>query len=199
MSYVEITWLTGFKLLTTSYIFPHFYVVPPLPFCNYLDTVTILIRRMIQSIVDSFPKLLRAVAASASVWEQAACSSLSSEQQSYEHLHEMTILLGTSGVAEPQGLFTDPLPSHRDSISRQVFKSGCPLGEKDLEFSRRKKAKRFPPPPLHFWGLYNNHISCLRTVSGKKKFWPIVLSYNVNYWSGSSEVFTTFGHCFDSL
>ena len=34
---------------------------------------------------------------------------------------------------------------------------------------------------------------------GKKIFWPIVLSYNVNYWSGSSEVFTTFGHCFDSL
>ena len=68
MSYVEITWLTGFKLLTTSYIFPHFYVVPPLPFCNYLDTVKILIRRMIQSIVDSFPKLLHDVAASASVW-----------------------------------------------------------------------------------------------------------------------------------
>ena len=53
--------------------------------------------------------------------------------------------------------------------------------------------------PLHFWGLYNNRISCLRTVSGKKIFWPIVLSYNVKYCSGSSEVFTTFGYCFDSL
>ena len=165
MSYVEITWLTGFKLLTTSYIFPHFYVVPPLPFCNYLDTVTILIRRMIQSIVDSFPKLLRAVAASASVWEQAACSSLSSDQQSYEHLHEMTTLLGTSGVAEPQGLFTDPLPSHRESISRQVFKSGCPLGEKDLEFSRRKKAKRFPPPPY----ISEDYITIIYPVWGQSQ------------------------------
>ena len=67
MAYVEITLLTGFKLLITSYIFPHFYVVSLLPFFNYLDTVIVLIRRIIQSIVDSFPKLLHSVAASASV------------------------------------------------------------------------------------------------------------------------------------
>ena len=40
----------------------------------------ILVRKMIQSIVDRFPKLLHAVAASASVWEQAASRSLNSHQ-----------------------------------------------------------------------------------------------------------------------
>ena len=60
--------LTGFKLLITSCTFHHFYVVSPLPFCNYLGTGMVLIRKIIQSTVDSFPKLLHAVAASASVW-----------------------------------------------------------------------------------------------------------------------------------
>ena len=81
---------------------------------------------MIQSIVDSFPKLLCAVAASASVWEQAACSSLSSEQQSYEHLHEMTTLLGTSGVAEPQGLFTDPFHPTESQFLGRFLSLGVP-------------------------------------------------------------------------
>ena len=68
MAYGEISLLTGFKFLITSCTFHHFCVVSPLPFCNYLDTGMVLIRKIIQSIVDSFPKLLHAVAASASVW-----------------------------------------------------------------------------------------------------------------------------------
>ena len=57
MAYVEISLLTSFKFLITSDIFHHFYVVSSLPFCNYLDTGMVLIRKMIQSIVDSFPEL----------------------------------------------------------------------------------------------------------------------------------------------
>ena len=68
MAYGEISLLTGFKFLITSCTFHHFCVVSPLPFCNYLDTGMVLIRKIIQSIVDSFPKLLHDVASSASVW-----------------------------------------------------------------------------------------------------------------------------------
>ena len=57
MAYVEISLLTSFKFLITSDIVHHFYVVSSLPFCNYLDTGMVLIRKMIQSIVDSFPEL----------------------------------------------------------------------------------------------------------------------------------------------
>ena len=164
MAYVEISLLTSFKFLITSDISHHFYVVSPLPFCNYLDTGMVLIRKMIQSIVDSFPELLHAVAASAPVWEQAACGSLSSHQPVLwapalgDHLPE------TSSLAEPQSLFTGP-PSItlRESISGQAAKSGDSQGERSLEFSRRK----YFFSPLHFLGLCNK-FSCLRTVSWKK-------------------------------
>ena len=107
---------------------------------------------MIQSIVDSFPKLLHAVAASASVWEQAACSSLSSDQQSYEHLHEMTTLLETSSLAEPQGLFTDPLQSHRESQFLGRFLSpGVPQERRIWNSQGGRKEKGFVFSfPLHF-------------------------------------------------
>ena len=147
MAYVEVSLHTSFKFLITSDTFHHFYVVSPLPFCNYLDTGMVLIRKMIESIVDSFRELLRAVAASASVWEQAACSSLNSHQPVLWASALDDHLPWDQQSCWTPGSIHRPLPSHRESISRQVFKSGCPLGEKDLEFSRRKKAKRFPPPP----------------------------------------------------
>ena len=54
----------------------------------------------------------------------------------------------------------------RESFPRQVDKeSRCPQGERGLEFSRRKKGQTFFPS-LHSLGLYNNNVSCLRTVSG---------------------------------
>ena len=68
MAYVEISLLAGFIPLITSYIFHHFCVASPLPFCSYSDIVTVLITRIIQSTVESSPELLHAVAASASVW-----------------------------------------------------------------------------------------------------------------------------------
>jgi len=53
----------------------------------------------------------------------------------------------------------------RESFPRQVDKeSKGPQGERDLEFSRRKKGQTFFL--LHPLGLYNNNVSCLRTVSG---------------------------------
>ena len=56
----------------------------------------------------------------------------------------MTTFLEISSLAEPQGLFTGPYPiTLRESISRQVDKSGGPKGERGLEFSRRKKNKVF--------------------------------------------------------
>ena len=90
-------------------------------------------------------------------------------------------------------------PLLRESVPRQVDeKSRGPQGERGLEFSRRKKGQTFFPP-LHSLGLYNNNVSCLRTISGKKTFWLILLSQIVNYGSRSGEVFTTSRHSFDSL
>jgi len=43
-----------------------------------------------------------------------------------------------------------------------------PQGEWGLEFSRRKKEQMFIFS-LHSLELYNNNVSCWRTVSGKKK------------------------------
>ena len=54
----------------------------------------------------------------------------------------------------------------RESVPRQVDKeSRGPQGDRGLEFSRRKKGKTFFLSP-HSLGLYNNNVSCLRTVSG---------------------------------
>ena len=56
-------------------------------------------------------------------------------------------------------------PRILESFPRQVEKkSRSPQGERALEFSRRKKGQTFSP--LHSLGLYNNNVSCLRTVSG---------------------------------
>ena len=53
----------------------------------------------------------------------------------------------------------------RESVPRQVDReSRGPQGERGLEFSRRKKGQTFLSP--HSLGLYNNNVSCLRTVSG---------------------------------
>ena len=54
----------------------------------------------------------------------------------------------------------------RESFPRQVDKkSKGPQGERGLEFSRRKKGQTFFLSP-HSLGLYNNNVSCLRTVFG---------------------------------
>ena len=54
----------------------------------------------------------------------------------------------------------------KESFPRQVDKkSRGPQGERGLEFSRRKKGQTFSLS-LHSLGLYNNNVSCLRTVSG---------------------------------
>ena len=54
----------------------------------------------------------------------------------------------------------------RESFPRQVDReSRGPQGERGLEFSRRKKGQTFFLSP-HSLGLYNNNVSCLRTVFG---------------------------------
>ena len=61
---------------------------------------------------------------------------------------------------------TSTLLKMRESFPRQVDKeSKGPQGERGLKFSRRKKEQTFFPS-LHSLGLYNNNVSCLRTVSG---------------------------------
>ena len=53
----------------------------------------------------------------------------------------------------------------KESFPRQVNKKfRVPQGERGLEFSRKKKGQTFFL--LHSLRLYNNNISCLRTVSG---------------------------------
>ena len=50
----------------------------------------------------------------------------------------------------------------RESFPRQVDKeSRGPQGQRGLEFSRKDKLFF---PSLHSLGLYNNNVSCLRTV-----------------------------------
>ena len=75
-------------------------------------------------------------------------------------------------------------------------KSRGPQGERDLEFSRRKKGQTFFP--LHSLGLYSNNVLCLRTVSGLNLLANSII-LNVNYGSRSDEVFTTSRQCFDYL
>ena len=54
----------------------------------------------------------------------------------------------------------------RESFPRQVDReSRGPQGERGLEFSRRKKGQTFFLSPQSL-GLYNNNVSCLRTVFG---------------------------------
>ena len=53
----------------------------------------------------------------------------------------------------------------RESFPRQVDReSRGPQGERGLEFSRKKGQTFFLSP--HSLGLYNNNVSCLRTVFG---------------------------------
>ena len=70
----------------------------------------------------------------------------------------------------------------RESLPRRVDKkSGGPQGERDLEFSRRRKGQTFFP--LHSLGLYNNNVSCLRTVSGKNLVAnPVILKRKLWEW-----------------
>ena len=66
----------------------------------------------------------------------------------------------------------------RESFPRQVDKnSRVPQGERGLGFSRRKKGQTFFFFffHLHSLGLFNNNVSCLRTVSGLN-LWLILLS-----------------------
>ena len=61
-------------------------------------------------------------------------------------------------IAEDRGV--------RESFPRQVDReSRGPQGERGLESSRRKKGQTFFLSP-HSLGLYNNNVSCLRTVFG---------------------------------
>ena len=54
----------------------------------------------------------------------------------------------------------------RESVLRQVDReSRGPQGKRGLEFSRRKKGQTFFLSPYSL-GLYNNNVSCLRTVFG---------------------------------
>ena len=71
----------------------------------------------------------------------------------------------------------------RKSIPRQVDKkSRGPQGERGLEFSRRKKGQTFFFS-LHSLGLYNNNVSCLRTVSGKNLLAnPVILECKLWEW-----------------
>ena len=71
----------------------------------------------------------------------------------------------------------------RESIPRQVDKkSSGPQGERGLEFSRRNKGQMFFFLYISL-GLYNNNVSCLRTVSGKNLLAnPVFLKYQLWEW-----------------
>ena len=95
--------------------------------------------------------------------------------------------------ALPVGTSCCPFQTVRDSIPRQVDKkSGVPQekkgvwgsqgGDRGLEFSRRRKGQFFFSR-LHSLGLYNNNVSCLRTVSGKNLLAnPVILKCKLWEW-----------------
>ena len=77
----------------------------------------------------------------------------------------------------------------RESFPRQVDKeSRGPQGERGLEFSGREKGQTFFLSP-HSLGLYNNNVSCLRTVFGLNLLANSVI-LKCKLW----EVFTTSRH-----
>ena len=85
----------------------------------------------------------------------------------------------------------------RESFPRQIDKkSRGPQGERGLEFSKRKKGQIFFSP-LDSLGVYNNNVSCLRTVSGLKLLAnPIILKCKLweSVWWGLSVQFNQFSH-----
>ena len=86
----------------------------------------------------------------------------------------------------------------RESIPRQIDKKSRDPKERGVWNSQGGIKDIFFFVPLHSLGLYNNNISCMRTVS-EKTFWLILLSQNINHGSRSGEIFTTSRHSFDSL
>ena len=164
MAYVEISLLTSFKFLITSDIVHHFYVVSSLPFCNYLDTGMVLIRKMIQSIVDSFPELpcccclsVCLGAGSLQVLELTPASPVSTSTRWPRSLRPAVLL-------NPRVYCTGPVQSHWESPFLGRLIRG-PQGESGLILKEEESTNFFPP--LHSLGLYNK-LSCLRTVSGEK-------------------------------
>ena len=87
-----------------------------------------------------------------------------------QHRQHVSPLETWSRVSSPQVLREQHEPQGtkilRESFPRQVDReSRGPQGERGLEFSRRKKGQTFFLYP-HSLGLYNNNVSCLRTVFG---------------------------------
>ena len=125
MAYVEVSLRTSFKFLITSDTFHHFYVVSPLPFCSYSDTVMILkglyrvLLYTIQSFVDSFPELLLDFAASASDWGAGSLQVLELTPASPVSTSTKWPPSLIGSLAEPQGLlhrppFNDTLRAHQN-------------------------------------------------------------------------------------
>ena len=77
----------------------------------------------------------------------------------------------------------------RESFPRQVDKkSRGPQGERGLGYSKRKKGQTFFTFfPLHSLGLYNNNVSCLRTIFGLN---PLANSVILKQIMGVGLVFT---------
>ena len=71
----------------------------------------------------------------------------------------------------------------RESIPRQVDKkSGGPQGERVSGILKEEERTNIFFP-LHSLGLYNNNVSCLRTVSGKNLLAnPVILKCKLWEW-----------------
>ena len=145
MAYVEISLLTGFKFLITSDIFHHFYVVSPLPFCNYLDPVMVLIRNIVQSTVESFPELLHAVATSASVWGAGSVQVLELTPGSpVSTCTRWPPSLRSAVLLNPRAYFQAPLQSHWESqFLGRLISPGVPKKRGVWNSHGGRKDKRF--------------------------------------------------------
>ena len=140
------------------------------PLCSCRDIVTVLIRRIIQSTVESSPELLHAVAASASVWgaslqvlELKPASPVSACTRWPPSLRSAVLL-------NPRVYSQAPIQSHWESqFLGRLISLGVPK-ERGVWNSQggRKTKLFFFFSPVRSLGLLNK-LYCLRRVSVKKK------------------------------
>ena len=81
----------------------------------------------------------------------------------------MPLSLGNIILLKEKGEIRESIPRQIDNKSRDPKEEkgvwGSRSGDRGLEFLRKRKGQTFFSP--HSLGLYNNNVSCLRTVSGK--------------------------------
>ena len=150
------------------------------PFCNYLDTVMVLIRNSIQSTVESSPELLHAVAASASIWGASSLQVL--ELKPASRVSACTTWppsLRSAVLLNPRVYSQAPIQLCWDSqFLDRLISLGVPK-ERGVWNSQGGRKNRFFPPLCTFLRIMKQIILLEDSLWKKKEqntFWLILLS-----------------------